>query len=37
VYIGEPIAGEISAERLRQRVLDLGAQAAEFRPQCVME
>jgi acyl-[acyl-carrier-protein]-phospholipid O-acyltransferase/long-chain-fatty-acid--[acyl-carrier-protein] ligase len=37
VHIGEPIAGEINAERLRQRVLELGAQAAEFRPQCVME
>ena len=31
IYIGEPIAGEITAEQLHQRILDLGADAAEYR------
>ena len=31
VYIGEPIEGEISAERLHQRVLEIGTEAAEYR------
>ncbi len=29
IYIGEPMTGDISAERLHQRVLELGTQAAE--------
>jgi acyl-[acyl-carrier-protein]-phospholipid O-acyltransferase/long-chain-fatty-acid--[acyl-carrier-protein] ligase len=31
VYIGEPLTGDLSAERLHQRVLELGPRAAEFR------
>jgi acyl-[acyl-carrier-protein]-phospholipid O-acyltransferase / long-chain-fatty-acid--[acyl-carrier-protein] ligase len=37
VYIGDPITGEADAEHLYQRVLELGAQAAESRAQCVIE
>src|SRR5208283_3930025 len=31
ILIGEPLSGDVSAERLQQRVLELGAEAAEFR------
>ena len=31
VYIGEPMTGDVSAERLHQRVLELGTQAADCR------
>jgi 1-acyl-sn-glycerol-3-phosphate acyltransferase len=30
VYIGEPIAGPVDVESLRQRVLELGSRAAEY-------
>src|SRR5258708_7676040 len=31
IYIGEPVEGEISAEGLHQRILELGTVAAEYR------
>ena len=31
ILIGEPLSGDVSAERLQQRVLELGTEAAEFR------